>query len=112
MAETDTVVALLPEPVAFTSDANLQEVRKGRTGTIYGKQDEFLPIALYAAPPTELARLQAENEALRRERGGLATMLEQTADRLVHVLGDNPKISFILTMRDSAKRLRAALEAK
>ena len=59
-----------------------------------------------------MSSLQAENEALRRERGGLATMLEQTADRLVHVLGDNPKISFILTMRDSAKRLRAALEAK
>ena len=70
----------------------------------------------YRARITELeaalARLQAENEALRRERGGLATMLEQTADRLVHVLGDNPKISFILTMRDSAKRLSAALEAK
>ena len=92
MAETDTVVARLRGVLSLSLIDDMQAI-----------VDEAADL---------IARLQAENEALRRERGGLATMLEQTADRLVHVLGDNPKISFILTMRDSAKRLRAALEAK
>ena len=89
MAETDTVVARLRGVLSLSLIDDMQAI-----------VDEAADL---------IARLQAENEALRRERGGLATMLEQTADRLVHVLGDNPKISFILTMRDSAKRLRAAL---
>lgn len=97
MAETDTVVA---RPCTCHPDDNPPKPCPQR----YALSE--------CERASELARLQAENEALRRERGGLATMLEQTADRLVHVLGDNPKISFILTMRDSAKRLRAALEAK
>lgn len=92
MAETDTVVARLRGVLSLSLIDDMQAI-----------VDEAADL---------IARLQAENEALRRERGGLATMLEQTADRLVHVLGDNPKISFILTMRDSAKRLSAALEAK
>ena len=40
----------------------------------------------------------------------LPAMLEWTADRLVHVHGDSPNVDFVWTLRDRAKRLRAALE--
>jgi hypothetical protein len=93
MAETDTVVARLRDPWKHSEE-------------------------LCTEAATELARLQAENEALRRERDELRTcaqdlpaVLEGTADRLVRVLGDNPKITFVLTLRECAKRLNAALKA-
>ncbi len=46
-----SLVAEPGEPVAWTSQGQLDAIAKGGTGTIYGKPDEFPPIALYAAPP-------------------------------------------------------------
>ena len=59
------LVAEPGEPVAWTSQGQLDAIAKGGTGTIYGKPDEFLPIALYAAPPAGPEHVSALREALR-----------------------------------------------
>lgn len=38
------------EAVAWTSEAQLNETRKGKTGLIFGRGDEFLNVPLYPAP--------------------------------------------------------------
>ncbi len=73
------------EPVAFTSQGQLDAARSGSTALLYGKRDEFMDVALYAAPPAPSVAMKAlewkeDGKYLRARMGDREYSVNITAD--------------------------------
>lgn len=58
-AMLEAALSTAAEPVAFTSQGQIDAAHNGSTALLYGKRDEFMDIALYAAPPAPSVAVKA-----------------------------------------------------